>query len=116
VPECNNSIIQEYKIYIKYITEIDGKKSSELKQVAIKSASTLKEGDVPWCEVKDLQADTCYYFVITAVSDKGEGYKNKMTTMVRTMPQSLNDSGSLYVWGSNKSSEIGLNDETLAKY
>jgi hypothetical protein len=49
--------------------------------------------------------------VVTALNKLGEGYQNK-PVMVRTMPIDINtQAGTLYVWGSNINSEIGLTDD-----
>jgi alpha-tubulin suppressor-like RCC1 family protein len=51
--------------------------------------------------------------VITAVNGLGEGYKNS-PLMVRTMSVDVEkEAGSLYVWGSNINSELGLTDEQV---
>ena len=40
----------------------------------------------------------------------GEGYPAKQAAFVRTMGESLNEPGSLFVWGNNQNSELGLTD------
>jgi hypothetical protein len=51
--------------------------------------------------------------VITAVNGLGEGYKNS-PLMVRTMSVDVDkEAGTLYVWGSNINSELGLSDEQV---
>ena len=34
-------------------------------------------------------------------------------TFVRTMNDNLNEPGSLYVWGNNQNSELGLSDDAV---
>ena len=63
--------------------------------------------------MKDLEPGHCYYIVVTAVNEFGEGYKAK-PCMVRTMDQDVdNERYSVYVWGNNASSEIGLSDDQV---
>jgi len=51
--------------------------------------------------------------VITAVNGLGEGYKNS-PLLIRTMSVDVdNEAGTLYVWGSNINSELGLTDEQV---
>ena len=50
---------------------------------------------------------------VFAVNGIGEGYKPIESCFIRTMDDNLNDPGSLYVWGNNQSSELGLTDEMV---
>ncbi len=72
------------------------------------------EKDETYYEFHDLEVATCYYFVVTAENQHGEGYKAK-PLMVRTLNQDLeNDGSNLYVWGNNANSELGLSDELVS--
>jgi len=51
--------------------------------------------------------------MVTAVNDFGEGYKSEFPTIIITKSiQTINPS-SLYVWGNNTNSEIGLTEELV---
>jgi hypothetical protein len=64
-------------------------------------------------EIKNLDRGSCYYVVVTAVNEKGEGYK-ALPMLVMTMEQDLtNDICTPYVWGSNDNSELGLSNELV---
>ena len=63
--------------------------------------------------IPDLEPDTIYYVRIQAVNAIGEGYKADQPAFIRTMEDNLNEPGSLYVWGNNQSSEIGLTDQQV---
>jgi len=47
------------------------------------------------------------------VNGIGEGYRPIEASFIRTMDDNLNDPGSLYVWGNNQNSELGLTDELV---
>jgi hypothetical protein len=62
-------------------------------------------------EFKNLDRATCYYVMVTADNDLGEGYKAQ-PLMIRTMSQDLDtEVYTPYVWGNNANSEIGLSDD-----
>jgi alpha-tubulin suppressor-like RCC1 family protein len=63
--------------------------------------------------ISGLQPDTGYFIKVTATNEDGEGYSPKEPFYVLTMSSQINICDSLYVWGNNASSEIGLNDETV---
>ncbi len=124
-PSANNSPITQYKVYlsskqvkINHIQEEDSKDQTpeqqakhDLKQVATIEISQNQR----YHEFFDLEPSTCYYVVVTAVNKLGEGYQNK-PVMVRTMPIDINSqAGTLYVWGSNINSEIGLTDDQVVQ-
>ena len=50
---------------------------------------------------------------IFAVNSIGEGYPAVESAFIRTMEDTINAPGSLYVWGNNNSSELGLTDELV---
>jgi len=71
-------------------------------------------GDL-YFEIKNLKQGTCYYVVVTAVNEHGEGYKAK-ATMIRTLSENVvKDPCTLYVWGNNANSELGLDDGQVLK-
>jgi len=61
-------------------------------------------------ELTDLTPDTVYHVVITASNELGEGYKPKLGQMVKTMRPNLASTGSLFVWGDNNYSQLGLQE------
>jgi hypothetical protein len=63
--------------------------------------------------IKDLKVNTAYYVIVTAVNGIGEGYKTEVPCMIRTVPQVDEKKCSMYVWGSNTYSEIGLTQELV---
>ena len=64
-------------------------------------------------EFTGLEVSTCYYIVVTAENGFGEGYK-AAPFMVRTLPRDIDtESSTLYVWGTNINSEIGLTDDQV---
>jgi len=63
--------------------------------------------------IPNLVPNTVYYVLVTASNSKGEGYKNQKPSMIRTMPESFANPSSLYVWGSNSHSEIGLSEDLV---
>lgn len=54
-----------------------------------------------------------YYVRVIAVNAIGEGYPPNELSLVRTMEDALNEPGSLYAWGNNQSSELGLSDDAV---
>ena len=54
--------------------------------------------------------------MVTALSDHGEGYKCEPPFMVQTLESDpRTEARSLYVWGNNSNSEIGLGDHQVAE-
>ena len=64
-------------------------------------------------KVPDLEPNHIYYVKVRAINSKGEGYVPDQPTFVRTMETTLSEPGSLYVWGNNQHSEIGLTDDQV---
>jgi len=64
-------------------------------------------------KIPDLEPNTIYYLRVFAVNAIGEGYKPDQPVFARTMEDTLHEPGSLYVWGNNLSSELGLTDEQV---
>ena len=62
-------------------------------------------------EVTGLTPDTVYFVMITATNLKGEGYKQKHGQFIKTMKESMYTPCSLYVWGDNSSSQLGLDGD-----
>lgn len=66
--------------------------------------------------MEGLSPACAYYVQITATNKLGEGYKSENPQMVMTQAQNYSVENNLYVWGSNRSSEIGLTEELVAKH
>ena len=120
-PSSNNSPIVCYNVYlsqktvkINHISEGDDEDQTEVQKGDLKQVSTLEaSSNQRFFDFFGLEQSTCYYVVITAVSGLGEGYKNS-PLLVRTLAQDLNkQAGTLYVWGSNANSELGLTDDQV---
>ena len=95
-----------YNIYIsenKEVTNMDMLYQTEAK----------KEEELSY-KISDLEPNKIYYVRIFAVNAIGEGYPAEESSFVRTMDDTLNEPGSLYVWGNNQSSELGLTDAHVA--
>ena len=116
-PSDNNSAIIRYNVYLSSrrirVNEIcdqptsTGKEKFELRKVAVIPAEKKEN----FYEFLSLDLATCYYVVVTAESQHGEGYKAE-PLMVRTLAEDLDaGAGNLYVWGNNANSELGLSDE-----
>lgn len=91
-PCPNNSKIEAYSIYVNEI---------------------LFESQIAECyfEIHKLNFDTCYKIQIIAESDRGEGYKTKQPHIFKTLK--FSEKCSVYVWGQNANSEIGLTNELV---
>ena len=63
-------------------------------------------------EIHDLKINTIYRVTVIAETASGEGYKGEPTLFKTSEFVQLS---SLYVWGKNASSEIGLTDEMCEK-
>jgi len=61
-------------------------------------------------KLKGLLPSTAYFVVITAFSERGEGYKPENPFMMATRPLSFEKTTGLYVWGDNTFSQIGLSE------
>ena len=105
-PCDNNSEIILYNIYISLSKEPN--EMDDMYQTEAKPEEQYAEYRIP-----DLQANTIYYIRVLAVNGIGEGYKPTQASFARTMDDNLNEPGSLYVWGNNQSSELGLTDELV---
>lgn len=105
-PCSNNGNILLYNIYIS---------ESKTRQEVDLMYQTEAQADQEYVSYKvpDLEPNTVYYVWVHAVNGLGEGYPAERPSFVRTMADSLNEAGSLYVWGNNKSSELGLTDELV---
>lgn len=64
--------------------------------------------------MKDLEPNTAYYVIAKAVNAKGEGYEPESPSFLMTQKDSYDRPSSLYVWGSNNNSELGI-DDTFVK-
>lgn len=60
--------------------------------------------------MNDLEPGTAYYVVVTAENKFGEGYK-AVPALFMTLEQE--EPLTLYVWGNNVSSELGISDEQV---
>jgi Fibronectin type III domain len=120
-PPCNNSPIKGYNVYLSKKTikigEINPSQDHQEKEghQLVKVATKDIADNVRYHEFRELELGTCYYVVVTAINELGEGYK-AAPFMVRTLSQNLDtQAGSLYVWGSNTNSELGLSDDQVLK-
>lgn len=120
-PSDNNSQIIRYNVYLSTkkvrVNEIgdhpsgSDKEKHELRKVGVIPV----EKDQLFYEFHSLDLATCYYVVVTAENKHGEGYKAE-PLMIRTLAQDLDaGAGSLYVWGCNVNSEIGLSDDHVTR-
>lgn len=104
---CSNN--EEIILYNIYVSETSTRQETDLMyQTEAHPANEFASYKIP-----DLEPDTIYYVWIHAVNALGEGYKAKRPGFMRTMTDSLNQPGSLYVWGNNKNSEVGLTDQLV---
>ena len=115
-PEDNNSGITKYKIYLSdRIIKNVGTADLQIKQKEPLSSSHVYSSFASTKDnciiLKGLSENAIYYVLVTAVNKHGEGYRTEVPTMIRTMPDSINTTNQLYVWGSNSFSEIGLTQE-----
>ena len=113
-PADNNSTITAYNIYLSsrrlstkqtLTPSVDDKSPETFEKIATTTGEK-------YYDVMGLEAETVYYFMITAENQLGEGYKSKTPFFVHTpQAQVLH---TLYTWGNNTSSELALSDEQLA--
>ena len=105
-PCDNGSEIILYNIYVS-----ESKDNTELEVMYQTEANP--EVQYPTYKIPDLEPNTIYYVRVFAQSGEGEGYKPAESSFIRTMDDNLNEPGSLYVWGNNSNSELGLTDEIV---
>lgn len=68
--------------------------------------------DKKFCyKLKGLKSRSAYFVKVTAVNKIGEGYHPKQLQMILTQSENFDSQKKLYVWGSNKVSELGLTQE-----
>lgn len=125
-PDDNNSKITEYTIYKsdKIIYDIGTPDLSIQKDDENTYAHnftkvvTIKADDDKggFYKLEGLTPASAYYILITATNEFGEGYKAEHPQMVMTQAPNISNPNNLYVWGSNRSSEIGLTEELVAKH
>lgn len=65
----------------------------------------------PYYKLRDLQPSSSYFVKVTAVNQIGEGYHPKSQQLVLTQNEHFEKKKSLYVWGSNNYSELGLQEK-----
>lgn len=112
-PENNGSEITEYRIHIskKMISDLGSAGMTiEGKLDDITLHGTSNESKY---EFTELPGNSVFYVFITACNKHGEGYKSQTPFFIRTMPDSIMDTSSLYVWGSNDNSDLGLTAELV---
>lgn len=61
-------------------------------------------------------SDCVYYIIVTASNENGEGYLSKVPSFIRTQASLFKNTCSLYVWGSNANSELGLSEELVEQH
>ena len=64
-------------------------------------------------QLENLKSNSAYYVMVTATNEIGEGYKTEHPSIVITKRKSFDTPKSMYVWGSNTNSEIGLTEELV---
>ena len=99
-----------------------------LSRVVIRNVQTpdmaITEGKHEWKKVGDtgkdlscffklekLEPSSAYYVMVTAENEHGEGYRPEVPSVILTQQPSFHDTCSIYVWGSNSMSELGLSEE-----
>lgn len=104
---CNNN--EEVVLYNIYVSE----EREVTQEDQLYQTEAIADQDVATYKVADLEPKKIYYVRVFAVNAIGEGYPAEQSTYVRTMDDALSEPGSLYVWGNNQSSELGLTDEQV---
>ena len=105
---CDNN--EEIILYNVYVGE---QKQFEIDSALLYQTEATADQNIASYKVTDLEPDQIYYVRVFAVNSKGEGYPAKQPFFARTMKEDLTEPGSLYVWGNNASSELGLTDEMV---
>lgn len=100
-PANNNSKIISYNVYLSDVKTA----SSKFKKMAVVSLNSFT--------LIGLKSDTVYYVIVTAFNKNGEGYLSKVPNFVRTSSTTTQHPCSLYVWGSNTNSELGLDERDV---
>ena len=118
-PSDNNSPIRRYHVYLsnKKIRLHDiipsGEKKSATQEQELRKIGVVEGKDQCYYHIQNLDKDTCYYVVVTAENQTGEGYK-AMPMMIRTLGQDVETEAlTPYVWGQNNFSQLGLSDEQV---
>jgi len=108
-PCDNNILITHFKVYLK-TQEFD-----EFEPIGDLAIEEVDENGNFCYEVTGLLASYDYYIIVNAINAQGEGYRPKYGQFVRTMSQDMYNTSSLYVWGNNESSELGLPEELITE-
>ena len=66
-----------------------------------------------WYKLNGLEPSSGYYVMVTAENEHGEGYRPEMPSIVLTQAPSFQETSSMYVWGSNSMSELGLSEQQV---
>ena len=99
-PSSNGSTIVSYQIYSSL------QKSGQYEQIQVIDGNKLT-ADIPFTADRDK-----IYYLITASSQIGEGYKSNTPLIV--ISKKSEDGMQLYVWGSNTASELGLAEQMVS--
>ena len=87
---------------------------SNFEKVGSLSAANLEQNKAVIYEINNLIPDTVYYVKVNAQNELGEGYNHDYPFMIRTLSYSTNSDHlnlySLYVWGFDNNSQLGLLD------
>lgn len=102
---CENN--EEIVLYNIFVSEQKNVTNSDM----LYQTEAKKEEELASYKISDLEPNKIYYVRIFAVNAVGEGYPADDSAFIRTMDDALNEPGSLYVWGNNQSSELGLTDD-----
>lgn len=115
-PEDNNSKIKTYHVYMSNVviknTQTPDMSVSEAKHEYKKVGDTGNDLSC-WYKLNGLEPNSAYYVLVTAENEHGEGYRPAYPSIVLTQPQSFQDTSSMYVWGSNSMSELGLSEQQV---
>lgn len=109
-PDNNNCKIDSFKIYLSE-TDIETHQKKVHAPNSQPKLELVKEipNDNKFCYlIQGLKSRSAYYIKVTAVNKIGEGYHPKQLQIILTQSESFASPKKLYVWGSNKVSELGL--------
>jgi hypothetical protein len=108
-PPCSNNVpTTHFSVYLRRQGDEEYLDVGDLPVTAVD-----EDGSFAY-EITHLAPDSCYYVMVTAFNELGEGYRPKYGQLVLTMKETMYNPGSLYVWGNNESSELGIGEEIMA--
>eukprot|EP00347_Sterkiella_histriomuscorum_P000877 403374181 len=115
-PADNNSPIKKYHVYLAdqtVSTKLNLQQNEQSQLVKEKTLKKINTTEDTFWEFTDLLPGTGYYIQVTAENDMGEGYQAKIPHLIQTQSfqNHTKSPSSLYVWGNNSNSELGMQDE-----